>query len=79
VILSLNKPNKTITIHKNNCNIVMGKKNNGQSLANIENQPNGVAIGNNQLWITEENFTTTKAEKFFSSNNYGVIFCEMCF
>jgi len=77
MIVTLNKPNKTISIHKDTCEFVAKKLKD----VNLADYPNGYQTGNgdNQLWFDEVNFTVRKAQFFFKGNDFGKIFCSKCF
>ena len=75
MIASLNKPNKTITIHKPICSVVTNKFKNPEIL---NQHPNGYKEGN-QLWFSEEYLTLKKITNFFGNLDYGKVFCSKCF
>ena len=75
MVLTLNKPNKVISIHKDNCDVVKNKIGN----IDLNKYPNGYLTSNNQLWINENNFTIQKAQIFFKGLDYGKVFCSKCF
>ena len=78
MIATLNKPNKTISLHKDTCKVVQSKIKEG-ILLGIENNPNGILIQNNQLWIHEKYLTMNVIRNFFGKKDYAKIFCSYCF
>lgn len=76
MILTLNKPNKIISIHKDDCEFAKSKLNG----INLNEYPNGYATGENanQLWFNEKNFTTAKAQIFFGRSDFCKVFCSKC-
>ena len=76
MVASLNKPNKTITIHKPDCSIIRNKF---ENLEILNKHPNGYKEGQNQLWFSEENLSIDKIKDFFGDLDYGKVFCSKCF
>jgi predicted molibdopterin-dependent oxidoreductase YjgC len=75
MIITLNKPNKSISIHKENCKIVTEKIGD----INLSEHINGYKTTVNQIWFSEENFSLDKARKFFGDTDYCKVFCQRCF
>ena len=77
MIITLNKPNKTISIHKDNCKTARAKLGD----VDLSKYPNGYQTGNNdnQIWFSEKHFSIQKAQIFFKNGDYGKIFCQRCF
>ena len=78
MIITLNKPNKTISFHKENCTLVKSKIKDG-TISGIENAENGIMIQDNQLWIHEKYLTMDVVRDFFGKKDYAKIFCSYCF
>ena len=85
MIVTLNKPNKTISMHRKECFIVKNKL--GKELGKIDKlseYKDGYKTESesgqvHQIWFTEENFSLEKVKKFFGNIDYCKIFCQRCF
>ena len=75
MIMTLNKPNKTISIHKKDCKTIRAKIGD----IDLSQYPNGYKTSDNQIWYAEEHFSITKARIFFGDVDYGKVFCQRCF
>jgi len=76
MIITINKPNKTISIHKNNCSLVHSK---GISIEQLDNKEEGFKTTENQIWFSEEHFSLEKVKNFLGNVDYCKIFCQFCF
>lgn len=75
MVITLNKPNKIISMHRNECNIVRDKVGN----IDLKQYKDGYKTSENQVWFSEENFSLEKAREFFGDIDYCKVFCQRCF
>jgi len=70
---SVNKPNRTVTIHKDNCKLV----NKTESLSECGCGLTGDK--NNHIWFCEKHITGTEIDNFMNDRFWAILICNKCF
>ena len=71
-IYSVNKPNRTVTLHKTECRSIPSDKLNSCGCGNTGQ------LGN-QRWLCEEHVTIDEVREFMNDRFFAILFCERCF
>jgi len=69
---SANKPNKTLTLHKNDCSEIPSRNQNNCGC--IETGDNG-----NHQWFCENHITLETVDQFMGFHNWTTRLCSKCY
>ncbi len=72
---SINKPNRTVTIHKDNCKLV----NKIKTLSESECGCCSTGDNKNHRWFCEEHITREEIDNFMNDRYWAILICNKCF